>query len=372
MRYRGTFADWTSDEAAYRQSMLALAQSSSSENVQLLTAETLLEDGGLAWSGGTLASDESRHGLTLVTSVLGTNPASVMANHLCIHLYDLAPDRTPALACARRLDAQTFEPEAEHLAHMPAHYWIETGHYEAALASSERAYTLLERLKVGEGGVEHTRRYAKHDVSVGYSAAMMRGSYASAQTWAGRMAAAYDLRFDALTALRFGRYADAYAAAGSQFGNPSVRGLAAISLGRLSEAHELATRVRAAANAGNGYLPQLFLARLAEADGKFDEARRWIAQAATNQRASFGGELIPFIPAQEALGGFYLRRNENVEAAAAFNAALEAYPNDPRALFGLAAALAADGKSAQAADARARFKAGWNGADTFLDGAAIE
>ncbi|MGA8575319.1 MAG: hypothetical protein WB609_06465, partial [Candidatus Cybelea sp.] len=159
LRYRGTFADWPRDDDAYRSAMLALAQSSGEENARLLAAEALLEGGGLAWRNGTLADDRSQQALTLVEGVLRDDPSSVMANHLCIHLYDLAPDRTPALSCTQRLDAAVFPPQAEHLAHMPAHYWIEVGEYAAALTSSERAYALLTQL---DGGIdsEHAQRYA--------------------------------------------------------------------------------------------------------------------------------------------------------------------------------------------------------------------
>ena len=185
LRYAGTFNDWSEDDGAYRQAMTAFAQSSGDENAKLLAAEALLEHGGLSWANGRLASDESRTALELDEAVLRADPSNVMANHLCIHLYDLAPDRLPALPCARRLDAAVFPAQAEHLAHMPAHYWIETGDYRAALASSGRAYALLLQLEAAGEDAEHVLRYQKHDVAVGYSAAMMLGNYATAQVWSG-------------------------------------------------------------------------------------------------------------------------------------------------------------------------------------------
>lgn len=371
-RYRGTFAEWQSDDAAYRSAMFAFAQSSNDENAALLAAEALLEHGGLAWQGATLASGESRQALALVAKILISDPTSAMANHLCIHAYDLAPDRSAALPCAQRLDAALFPPQAEHLAHMPAHYWIETGNYAAALASSERAYVLLSQLDAGGLSAEHVSHYSRHDVTVGYSAAMMLGNYAVALRWAQRMNAAFDTKFDALTALRFGHYTDAYSGGADEFGGLSVRGLAAIHLNRLAEAHAIATRVHTTlGDPPNGYLPQLFYGRLAEADGKNDEAVRWIERSAANERSNFSGELIPFLPADEAFGGFFLRRNATAQAAAAFNAALNAYPNDPRALFGLAAALQGEGENAPAALARSRFDAEWAGADTQLDADAL-
>ena len=369
-RYAGSFTDWNADDAAYRAAMTAFAESSHDENAQLLAAEALLEHGGLPWQSDRLASDESRRALELDAAVLRDDPSNVMANHLCVHLYDLAPDRSPALPCARRLDAAAFPAQAEHLAHMPAHYWIETGNYPAALASSERAYALLLQLEGTTNDAEHVRRYLKHDVAVGYSAAMMLGNYATAQLWSTRMDSAYETSFGALTALRFGRYSEAYAAPDSAFGNPAVRGIAALHLGHTNEARAIAARL-AEKPPAHGYLSQLFLARVAEADGRPVDVQRWITQAAADQNADFSGELIPLLPADEVLGFVELRRGASPQAVAAFTQTLTLYPNDPRALYGLALALAAGGQNAAAATTHARFIQEWEGADTRLDGADL-
>lgn len=369
-RYAGSFTDWQRDDAAYRRGMLALAESSGETNARLLAAEALLEHGGLAWDGGHLAAGASVEALKLVEAVLNDDPSNPMANHLCIHLYDLAADRSPALPCAQRLDAARFTPEAEHLAHMPAHYWIETGDYAAALASSERAYELLSALDAMPGGSQHVDQYRKHDVAVGYSAAMMLGNYAVAQHWATRMSSAYDLSFGAFTALRFGRYLEAFDAPESEFGNPSVRGVAALALGKTNDARAIALQLTKT-GATKGYLPKLFLSRMAEVDGNAEQARQLLQDAVKEQQSSFEAELIPTLPAQEALGFFELRQNAPGAAIAAFNTTLEKYPNDPRALHGLADALAADGQHDAATRAQTRFQKIWDGADTNLAGADL-
>jgi tetratricopeptide (TPR) repeat protein len=214
------------------------------------------------------------------------------------------------------------------------------------------------------------RRYLKHDVAVGYSAAMMLGNYATAQLWSTRMDSAYDTSFDALTALRFGRYSEAYAAPDSAFGNPAVRGFAALHLGHTNEARAIAARL-AEKPPAHGYLSQLFLARVAEADGRPADVHRWITQAAADQNADFSGELIPLLPADELLGFIELRRGASPQAVTAFTQTLTLYPNDPRALYGLALALAAGGQNAAAATSQARFIQEWEDADTRLDGANL-
>ncbi|HEY6325296.1 MAG TPA: tetratricopeptide repeat protein, partial [Candidatus Cybelea sp.] len=89
-----------------------------------------------------------------------------------------------------------------------------------------------------------------------------------------------------------------------------------------------------------------------------------IRRARENQQADFTGELIPLFPADEVLGAIALRHGDFAGAESAFTSALAAYPNDPRALYGLATALAGQGQAAQAAATRARFQAEWKGADT--------
>ena len=357
LRYRGTWSDWNNDDAAYRQAMLALASSAPADsNAQLLSAEAQLEHG-----------DSSKRTIALIDAVLARDPTNPMANHLCIHAYDNVPDHSPALPCAQRLDAMALPPEAEHLAHMPAHFWIESGDYAKALTSSERAYQMLVQLDATDHRDLSAQRYASHDVSVGYEAAMMLGSYATALRWANRLNGLFDGKFTALTALRFGRYADAAAAGSDELLGPWIAGLADVHLGRLADARTAEATIRKQyGTPTRGYIPQLFFARLAEADGNDRDTRSWLNQARDNQRADFYAELIPFVPAGEALGGYLLRTQRYAEAVSAFNECLASYPNDPRALFGLAQALAAQGKTAEAAQARSRFDAAWTGADTTL------
>ena len=58
----------------------------------------------------------------------------------------------------------------------------------------------------------------------------------------------------------------------------------------------------------------------------------------------FADELIPLLPALEARGAFAMRRGAYADAVTAYGAALAAYPNDPRALAGLTAARASQGR----------------------------
>ncbi len=347
LRYRGTWNDWKADDASYRDAMATLANDApagTGEAAALLAAEALFETGGLTWIGSSPASPDARRGLALIENVMARDPENVMANHLCLHLYDFASERAPALACARRLDATVLPPQGEHLAHMPAHYWIETGNYAAALASSERAYGLFVELQKTPGRDPDHDRYLPHDVYVGYSAAMMSNDYAAARTWSQRMNQAYGTSYDALTALRFGRYADAFSLAGDAT-TPTqlaVRGLAAIALNDDASARDAAARLRKLTTYGD--VVQIFFGTLAQREGRYDEAARWIDRAIETQSGTFAAELIPLLPALEVRGTLALQRAAYDEAESAYRAALAAYPNDPRAQAGLAAARAASSR----------------------------
>jgi tetratricopeptide (TPR) repeat protein len=340
LRYQGTWADWKDNDRAYRSAMSVLASDPPSESTTvatLLTAEAALESGGLTWIGTSPATPEARRALELVNRVLSSDPGNLMANHLCLHVYDLSEDRTPARACAQHLDAATLPPQGEHLAHMPAHYWIESGNYAAALASSERAYQLFTRLQGVPGRNPEHDRYLAHDAYVGYSAAMMLGDYAVAKTWSSRMNAAYETSYDGLTALRFGRYADAFALARGPTPNDlAVRGLAALQLGNLADAGDIGDRLRKLTTYGD--LVQIFYASLAQSQGHPDDARRWIDRAVVTQRDNYAAETIPLLPALEVQGQLAMQRGDFAGALASYRSALDAYPNDPRALDGLAAA----------------------------------
>jgi tetratricopeptide (TPR) repeat protein len=286
-----------------------------------------------------------------------------MANHLCIHAGDEASNHARAVPCAQHLDAMTFVPKAEHLAHMPAHVWIETGDYAKAIASSERAYALFGLLKSDTARNPAHDRLEDHDVYVGYAAAMMLGNYAEAGVWSARTSTAFDLPLGAFTALRFARYQEAYTLTETpQFRDAAIRGLAALHLRKLDEARAMRSQLGNA----TGDSTELFLARLAESDGNVAEAYRALDRLAAYQKNSFAGEMIPFWPALAARGGLSLRQHDYAKAAAAFRQDLAAYPRDPRALFGLAAALDGLGDAPGAQAARAAFTEAWAGSDTTL------
>src|SRR5439155_8962704 len=69
--------------------------------------------------------------------VLARNPNHVGANHYYIHATEASTMPQRALPSAQRLPA--LAPSAGHLVHMPAHVYIRTGDYDAAIRANDQA-----------------------------------------------------------------------------------------------------------------------------------------------------------------------------------------------------------------------------------------
>src|SRR5579862_7326051 len=70
-------------------------------------------------------------------SVIRRDPDHIGAIHYYIHAVEASPHPERALAGANRLAA--LAPAAGHLVHMPAHVYIRTGDYDAAVKTNEEA-----------------------------------------------------------------------------------------------------------------------------------------------------------------------------------------------------------------------------------------
>ncbi len=75
--------------------------------------------------------------VSTLESVIKRDPNHMGAVHYYIHAVDASATPQRALAGANRLAAMA--PTAGHLVHMPAHVYIRTGDYEAAVQTNEKA-----------------------------------------------------------------------------------------------------------------------------------------------------------------------------------------------------------------------------------------
>lgn len=341
-RYSGSFDSFARDNEAYLAAMGQLAQANPlDDDAQTLYAEGLMESN--------IGDPQAR---SIVTSVLARDPAHVLANHLCIHSYDYAPDHSPALVCANRVAQWTFEPAEVHLAHMPAHTYITLGMYAQALRICNRAWELRE-------SSSSPLKYASHDAYTGFSVAMMRGDLQSALLWAQRAGDAYGGSDVWATFARFGVW-DRIAGnpTGREFNAVLASGLAAVHRGDIPYAQKMLAQY---ANTNADYR-WILEGAIADAQGRVDDAATAFANAVSYQAAQDTGEELPLFPAGEYLGAMYLHHDRYNDAITAFRAALARFPDDPRALYGLAQAQRALGQSTEAAQTLKTFGKQWGGA----------
>lgn len=347
-RYAGSYEQRDADEVAYRAAMGQLAAAYPlDDDAAMFDAEALMEHQGTdrMWqNGGTQPTPDTAQALALIERTLARDPDHIMANHLCMHAYDYARDRSPAMVCANRVAAWTFDPAEEHLAHMPAHTYIEVGEYAKAVQVSENAWQL------------QPERYAAHDAYTGWSAAMMLGDLHLAELWAQRVGRAYNGSDMWATWTRFGEWQRiANSNSQNEFYAPLARGLTGLHLGAPDDARKMLALY---GNLDTDYR-WLLEAAVDDRAGNFDGAVRALNRAIAYQEREYGAETLPLFPAGESLGALYYRHARYDAARDAFAATLARYPNDPRALYGLALAQRQLGETAGSAESLKAFQAIW-------------
>jgi tetratricopeptide (TPR) repeat protein len=347
-RYAGAYDQHDVDEAQYRAAMSALvAAYPLDDDAATLDAEALLEHSGVEHA--------DPQAIALIARVLARNPNHLFATHLCMHAYDYASDHGPALICANRMAGWSFDPAEEHLAHMPAHTYLEAGDYAKALAASETAWRLREEWNA-QPNPPFPLRYGAHDAYTGWTAALMLGDLPTAEAWAGRVGREYQGSDLWITWARFGQWRRiASSTSTGEFYAPLARGLADVHLGASDDARAMLALY---ANVDGDYR-WLLASAIAEHDGRVAQAIDDLQRAIAYQQREDGAEQLPIIPAGEALGALYLRQKQFDKAQDAFSATLVRYPNDPRALYGLALAQSALGQAATSQQTLKTFTAIW-------------
>jgi predicted Zn-dependent protease len=327
-------------------------------------------------------------------------PEHIGLNHYLIHAADDASNAARAVAAADQL--ATLAPGSPHLIHMPAHIYVRVGRYADAAARNESALATEDVLDAAQKaqGFSVSKDWRGHNTHFLWYAALMQGRGDVALVAARSMAARakkdtawseYYRSLPLLTLLRLERWdgllIEPLASGGQGMAvaiGQQARGVALVRRGRLPEAHSAlqAAEEGAAAlyaahssaerddvairNVADAMLARL-RAELAAAEHLTDEALAQQARAVAASK-NVDDEEPPGLAAgaRLALGDLQLQLGRAADAEATFRADLAALPDSGWALSGLARALAAQGKAAEAAAVRKRVERAWSQADVVL------
>lgn len=372
LRYAGSWADAARDETAYRNAMAAaVAANPGDDDLAALYVEALLENSNQnLWKTGTSipATNDTAVMVNTLDRIIARNPQHIMANHLIVHVFEPSTDRSRAVLAADRLDAMTFAPEDEHLAHMTAHTWVDTGAYAKAEAASTRALALFDTYLKTPGIDPKHEGYYGHDATIGWGASLMLGNYAKALTFANRLdtfrkAHGRSANAALLTAARFGRVPPGGALAATSPTDDAHLVSAYVALARGDVAGARSELAGWNSTTHDSFaLALLGAVALRAGDRATADAR--FASAWQYESEQYQGELLPVFPAGEIQGDAYFQSGDFAAAAATYEKTATRYPNDARALFGLSQSLAKLGKTGEAASARRAFEALWKDSDT--------
>jgi tetratricopeptide (TPR) repeat protein len=327
-------------------------------------------------------------------------PEHTGLNHYLIHAADDASNAARAVAAADLL--ATLAPGAPHLVHMPSHIYVHVGRYADAAARNESALAAEDALDAAQKaqGFEVSKDWRGHNTHFLWYAALMQGrgdaALVAARSLAGRAKrdsawSEFYRSLPMLTLLRLERW-DALLVEPPATGERGMavaigqqaRGVALVRLGRLPEARtalqaaEAGSATLHAAHASDSKgdvgirnVTDAMLARLraelAAAERRTDEALAQQARAVAASKSADDSEPPQLANgARLALGDLQLQLGRPADAEATFRADLAALPESGWALHGLARALAAQGKAAEAAAVRARGERAWPQADAAL------
>lgn len=346
---------------AYRDAMEAAATTHlDDDDVQTLAAEAAMDVHPWSYfNADGSATSGTPAIIARLQRVLARDPAHIGANHFLIHALEESPHPQDALAAATRLVADSFEPAAEHLAHMPSHAFMRVGQYEAAGEANERALGLYRTYLAGDPAGHAD--YFDHDCVFGVDAFMMSGDYEGARRIAG-VCARGSVGMLPIVELRFRRW-DALASNGAD--TDLTAAMLAAHDGRLDDAHKHLANLQKVGSDTVGIQVDLVQARIARAAGDREhehEIASLLRAVALQDRLGYSEPPAFWYPVRETLGSAYVRAGRYADAEHTFRADLVHDPNNPRSLFGLAQTLAQEGRTDEARETRARFTAAWKGA----------
>jgi tetratricopeptide (TPR) repeat protein len=368
-----------------------------------LDAATLFAESGMVlhpwglWHKEGTPEEGTEEIVATLESVIRRDPNHLGAIHYYIHAVEASNSPERALAGANRL--ASLAPAAGHIVHMPAHIYIRTGDYAAAVKTNQEA-AIADRAYIKSSGVEgiYPMMYYSHNLHFIAMCSAMDGDYVESRKAAGMLAEhvgpavkgmpplegfmtipmAVDIRFHKWDAILAMRAPDPDMKTMSGFWH-FARGMALAGKGKTTEAeaeYKIVSEAERATPpdviftmpinnktkdilkiAENVLGAQLALARKdnASAVSKLREA------VAVQDTLKYDEPPDWFFPVRESLGGVLLMNGDAKAAEKVFREDLVVNPRNPRSLFGLHRALKAQDRDSDAWFVEKEFRDSWKG-----------
>jgi tetratricopeptide (TPR) repeat protein len=330
-------------------------------------------------------------------SVIKRDPDHLGATHYYIHAVEASNNPDRARSAADRLAA--LAPGAGHIVHMPAHIYIRTGDYEAAVKANEKAAE-VDRAYIKSSGAQgiYPMMYYSHNLHFIAMCGAMNGRYAEARKNADLLAAnvgphvkempplegfmtipvAVEIRFHHWNELLKMPAPDPAMKTATVFWHFG-HGLALAGTGKVAEA-EAEYKIIAEAEAATPpdvifQMPinnkakdimkiaeDVLGAKIALAKKDSSGAIAQLRDAvAIQDKLNYGEPPDWFYPVRENLGGALLMSGDVQGAEKVFREDLDRNPRNPRSLWGLHQALLQQKRDYDAGFVQKEFEASWKG-----------
>jgi len=373
-----------------------------------LDAATLFAEAGMnlhpwgLWHQDGTAQEGTNEIVATLESVMKRDPNHLGAIHYYIHAVEASNNPERALAGANKL--ASLAPGAGHIVHMPAHVYIRTGDYEAAVKTNERAAE-VDRAYLKESGAQgiYPMMYYSHNLHFVAVCGAMNGRYSEARKNADLLVAnvgphvkempplegfmtipiAVEVRFHHWNEILKMPAPDPAMKTATVFWHFG-RGLALAGTGKITEAE---AEYKIVSDAEAATPPDVIfqmpinnkakdIMKIAEnvVGAKIAMAKKDTAGAiallrdavAIQDKLNYGEPPDWFYPVRESLGGALLISGDATGAEKVFRDDLDRNPRNPRSLFGLQQSLLQQKRDYDAGFVEKQFDSSWKGGPQAL------
>jgi tetratricopeptide (TPR) repeat protein len=400
--------EWRQRDAAYALAAVELARRYPDDaDAQVVAGEALmlLSPWDYWYEDGSPKSDTEEI-LGLLQPITENYPEHAGACHFYIHAVEKAHPQW-AVPCAERI--ADLMPGAGHVVHMPAHVFIRVGRYADAIEANQHAIHADEDFFAeGKPGVTvYTVALHPHNYHFLSYAAGMAGNRSMALEAARHLESETDREmmlepgFGALqhylvtplrVMVRFGMWEEILVEPPIAGDLPYIlgtrhyaRGMAFARTGQLEDAARELTGLQDILddpglekvsvwdlNSSAALLAvaeRVLNGEIAAAGGDYGEAIALLEEGVQLETQLTYDEPPPWhLPVRHVLGAVLLEAGRPAEAEAVYREALDRFPENGWALYGLLQCLEAEEKSQEAEDARGRLATAWRAADVELVG----